>query len=61
MTKIPGYLNKYFQSISFILIYPMQAGVEMEKERSFHNPAVLEPLETLDDLGKTIAKLFKRK
>lgn len=61
MTKIPGYLNKYFQSISFILIYPMQAGVEMEKDRSFHNPAVLEPLETLDDLGKTIAKLFKRK
>ena len=26
MSRIPGYLNKYFQSNSFVLIYPIQAG-----------------------------------
>lgn len=61
MTKIPHYLNKYFQSTSFILIYPMQAGVEDERDTLFNNASVLEPLEKLDDLGKTIAKLFRRK
>jgi Kef-type K+ transport system membrane component KefB/nucleotide-binding universal stress UspA family protein len=63
MVKIPQYLNKYFQNTSFILIYPMQTGVDSEKDLDFNNPtfSVTEPLETLDDLGKTIAKLFKRK
>jgi len=27
MLRIPGYLNKYFQTNSFILIYPLQAGM----------------------------------
>lgn len=26
MNKIPGYLNKYFQQNSFILIYPFQVN-----------------------------------
>lgn len=26
MSKIPNYLNKYFQSNSFVLVYPIQAG-----------------------------------
>lgn len=26
MSRVPGYLNKYFQSNSFVLIYPSQAG-----------------------------------
>lgn len=28
MSRIPGYLNKYFQSNSFILTYPIQAGMD---------------------------------
>lgn len=28
MTRIPGYLNKYFQSNSFILSYPIQASMD---------------------------------
>ena len=27
MSRIPNYLNKYFQSNSFVLVYPIQAGV----------------------------------
>lgn len=61
MTKIPSYLNKYFQHNSFILIYPMQAGVADTSKIDFKNPAFIEPLEKLDEIGKTIAKIFKLK
>ncbi|MGM0580926.1 MAG: cation:proton antiporter [Bacteroidota bacterium] len=61
MTKIPSYLNKYFQDNSFILIYPMQAGVADTSKIDFKNPTFIEPLEKLDEIGKTIGKIFKRK
>jgi len=62
MNKIPQYLNKYFKETNFILIYPMQAGVSDESHVALKNPSVLvDPLETLDDLGKIIGNLFKRK
>ena len=61
MTKIPSYLNKYFTSFSFILIYPVQAGVTENSNVDLKNPSVLESIEKLDDLGKTIAGIFKRK
>lgn len=61
MKKIPSYLNKYFQDNSFILIYPMQAGVADTPQIDLKNPAFIEPLEKLDEIGKTIAKIFKRK
>ncbi|MCE7054146.1 cation:proton antiporter [Algoriphagus sp. AGSA1] len=61
MTKIPSYLNKYFKATSYILIYPMQAGVTDNSQIDLKNPAITEPLEKLDEIGKTIAKIFKRK
>ena len=61
MTKIPSYLNKYFQSTNFILIFPIQAGDHGAPSVDLKNPSVLEPLETLDDLGNTISKLFKKR
>ena len=61
MVKIPAYLNKYFHDNSFILIYPTQAGVAVTSLFDFKNPSILEPIEKLDEIGKTIAKLFKRK
>ncbi|MDP2089460.1 MAG: cation:proton antiporter [Flavobacteriaceae bacterium] len=61
MAKIPDYLNKYFQTNNFILIYPMQTGVTENLNADLKNPSILEPLEKLDDIGKTIANLFKRK
>lgn len=61
MSKIPNYLNKYFIENNFILIYPMQIGVTDKTNVDLKNPAFLEPLEKLDDIGKTIANLFKRK
>ncbi|MDR2971699.1 MAG: cation:proton antiporter [Bacteroidales bacterium] len=62
MTKIPNYLNKYFKNTNFILIYPMQAGVDDDSHDALKNPSVLvDPLEKLDDLGKIITNLFKKK
>ncbi|WMJ74984.1 cation:proton antiporter [Cytophagaceae bacterium ABcell3] len=63
MAKIPSYLNKYFQENNFILVYPMQLGVNNNID--YKNPSVLQPLREnlgkLDDLGKTLAGLFRKK
>lgn len=61
MTKIPSYLNKYFKDTSYILIYPMQTGIADTSQVDLANATFIEPLEKLDEIGKTIAKLFKRK
>ena len=58
MTKIPNYLNKYFKETNFILVYPMQAGVSDESPSLLKNPSVMGEL---DDLGKVIGNLFKKK
>lgn len=62
MDKIPSYLNKYFNSTNFILIYPpLRAGLE-DEELNLKNLSVFEPtknnIEKLDELGKSIKKLF---
>lgn len=61
MANVPNYLNKYFKTNSFILIYPVQVGVGQMKKFDLNNPSMLEPIEKLDEIGKTIAKIFKRK
>lgn len=65
MAKIPIYLNKYFHSNSFILVYPLQMDVSGEAGADLLNPSVFEPLrdnlERLDDIGKTILNLFRKK
>jgi Kef-type K+ transport system membrane component KefB/nucleotide-binding universal stress UspA family protein len=60
MTKMPQYLNKYFVATSYILIYPMQIGVSDTTKIDLKNPTFIEPFEKLDEIGKTIAKIFKR-
>ncbi len=64
MERIPDYLNKYFKDNNFILIYPMQLGMTMSGEFDMNNPNFLEPImenfERLDELGKTVIKLFRK-
>ncbi|MBP6285250.1 MAG: cation:proton antiporter, partial [Paludibacteraceae bacterium] len=55
MQRIPSYLNKYFGQNSYILIYPIQVGVTETSMMDISNPTILEPLEKLDEIGKTIA------
>jgi len=60
MRSIPAYLNSYFASNNFILIYPMQTGV-LEETIDLTNASLIEPIEKIDELGKKIARLFRRK
>ncbi len=61
MRNIPLFLNEYFKENSFILVYPMQTGVTDNEEIDLNNPSLLEPVEKLDDIGKTLADLFRRR
>ncbi len=61
MTNVPKYLNKYFMGNSFILVFPMQVNEGQIKKTDLNYPSLLEPIEKLDEIGKTIAGLFKRK
>lgn len=61
MAKIPSYLNKYFQNTSFIIIYPNQNGLTSNTNVDLKNPSVLDSIERLDDLGKTVANIFRKK
>ncbi|MDD3147507.1 MAG: cation:proton antiporter, partial [Candidatus Riflebacteria bacterium] len=65
MEKIPHYLNKYFVHNNFILIYPMQIGTAAgNSDFDMSSPSFLEPLmdnfTRLDELGKTVVKLFRK-
>ncbi len=61
MTRIPIYLNKYFKQNSYILIYPVQIGVSENESLIFRNPSILEPINRLEEIGKTVSRLFRRK
>lgn len=60
MKNIPNYLNKYFKNNSFIMVYPMQTGVATDGV-DLNNASLIEPIEKLDEIGKNIARLFKKK
>jgi NhaP-type Na+/H+ or K+/H+ antiporter len=59
MSKIPSYLSKYFNNNNFLLIFPMQS--EDNSLSGLKNPSIIEPLERLDDIGKTISAIFRKK
>ncbi|MBK8503405.1 MAG: cation:proton antiporter [Saprospiraceae bacterium] len=61
MTKIPSYLNSHFTDQSFILIYPIQTGVTNTSKVDLMNATIMEPMEKLDEMLKTIGKVFSRK
>lgn len=58
MEKVPSYLNRYFKEYSFILVYPIQVGIMETTPYDRRNPSLLEPI---DEMGRTISRLFKRK
>ncbi len=65
MTRISGYVNKYFANNNCMLVYPRQYGVAEGDEFNPSNPSMFDPandnLERLEDLMATIGKIFRRK
>ncbi|MFN4286212.1 MAG: cation:proton antiporter [Lacibacter sp.] len=61
MAKVPALLNKYFSDYNYLLIYPVQAGATENQNMDFKDSAVLKPIQTLDEIGNMIGRLFRRK
>jgi Kef-type K+ transport system membrane component KefB len=58
MTKLPHYLNKYFQANSFTLIYPMQNHLSNNPSYDPNDASMLTPVRTLEQMRKSLRKLF---
>ncbi len=61
MLMIPVYLNRYFQDYSFMLVYPVQDKDEVTPGMELQNPSMTEPIEKLDEIGKSINRMFRKK
>ncbi len=65
MEKLPRYLNKYFNKNNYILVYPMQFDYDKKGYITYGGTSLFNPLlngvERLDDFGKSVSKLFKKK
>ena len=55
MRKIPGYLNKYFITNSFVLIYPMQESVVDTLGTNLKDASLTGPLRTFRGVGRRLA------
>jgi Kef-type K+ transport system membrane component KefB len=61
MHMIPVYLSRYFHDNSFMLVYPVQDIEEDMPGMDLQNPSMTEPVEKLDEIGKSINRMFKKK
>lgn len=61
MEQVPAYMYRHFQMNNYLLIYPMQAGAGDGSAIDFTDPSLIEPVERLDQLGKSIGKALRRK
>jgi Kef-type K+ transport system membrane component KefB/nucleotide-binding universal stress UspA family protein len=59
MAKIPAYLNSYFQKNSFILIYPVQAGVPEDTCDDIPEQPVKKVAVSFVGVRKMLKKVFK--
>ena len=59
--NISIFINRYFKSNNFILVCPIMNTMANNEDIEFNNPSLMEPLEKLDEIGKTIANVFRKK
>ena len=60
MAKMPTYLNRYFQKNSFILVYPVQIGIEDDGIENSTVSTVKKTLLRFDGIGKLLEKIYKK-
>jgi Kef-type K+ transport system membrane component KefB len=61
MKKLPKYLNNYFQSNNYLLVYPMQEGFDSPDDSGVFEKTNLNPSEQILTFKSTISKLFGKK
>lgn len=61
MKKLPKYLNNYFQSNNYLLIYPMQEGFDHPENSDPLDSTSLNPTDQFISFKTTISRLFGKK
>lgn len=61
MAQVPRFLNQHYQNSNFLLIYPVQAFLLHEDKIDLTDSSLLETIENIDVIGKTIAGIFRKK
>ncbi len=59
MEYVPTYINKYFNTVNCMLIYPMQMGIG-EDSTTFHSISMINRVESMERLIQVLGKLFKK-
>ena len=59
MEYVPNYINKYFNSINCILVYPVQLGMD-EDMSAFRSISMINHIEVMDGLVQVLGKLFRK-
>lgn len=59
MEYVPTYINKYFNTINCILVYPVQLGMG-EEISTFRSISMINHIEGMDGLIQVLGKLFKK-
>ncbi|NTW10506.1 MAG: cation:proton antiporter, partial [Chlorobiaceae bacterium] len=60
MSKVSIYLNKYFRDNSFILVYPVQAGIPEEECSASSDAPVRTMFFQLRDFGRRLGKIYRQ-
>ena len=61
MVKIPKYLNRYFLGQNYLLVYPLQSENLEHEKIDLTNSSLIEAIEGIDVIGKTIAHIFRKR
>lgn len=61
MDKISMHIDNHFQNSNILLIYPSQSISWQDEQIDLTNPSLLEAIEKVDLIGKTIANIFRKK
>lgn len=59
MEYVPTYINKYFNTINCILVYPVQLGMG-EEISTFRSISMINHIEGMDGLIQVLGKLFRK-
>lgn len=61
MEMIPVHLDRHFREVNFLLVYPSQSIAWNEEQLDVTSPSLLEAIEKVDLIGKTVASIFRKK
>lgn len=60
MKRIPDYINKYFNSSNFMLLYPIQSATPDDYHNDMTNASLLASIRNLGGFGETILSTIKK-